>query len=238
MTRPSDAPAPAPRGPTRAAARTARGGSHGNGAAVVVGEVCRRADRRRCDSSRSRRPRVGIFSLVVNDVPGQRHLSAAARDLELEVCAARRSSITKPRSARVASSAESITSVSTSSSTRPDPSARSPSRMAAIWAKSLTSDEERDRPDSPSSGQEHHLDAVAVTQPDGVAVAQPVLRNAARRSRRCRSGSPCRAGRTRRLRSSISACSRDTSVLNTWKSAVVRRPIDERGTIHRHGLAR
>ena len=47
-------------------------------------------------------------------------------------CPAWFASMMKPRSAPVTSMAESSTSVSTSSSTRPEPSARSPSRSAAI----------------------------------------------------------------------------------------------------------
>ena len=59
----------------------------------------------------------------------QRDLAARARELELELpCGL--ASMMKPRSAPVTSMAESSTSVSTSSSTRPDPSARSPSEQA------------------------------------------------------------------------------------------------------------
>ncbi len=73
----------------------------------------------------------GIFSLVVNDVPDKvvRPLPRAILNSSSPSALA---SIMNPRSALVTSSAESITSVSTSSSTRPDPSARRPLRIAAI----------------------------------------------------------------------------------------------------------
>ncbi len=94
----------------------------------------------------------GIFSLVANEVPDSVILPRARAVLNSSVpCWS--ASITNPRSARVASIAESSTSVSTSSSTRPEPSARSPSSTAAICAKSLSSDDERTSPDSSPSAR-------------------------------------------------------------------------------------
>ena len=108
----------------------------------------------------------------------QRLPSLAAGRLELEV-ARGFASMMKPRSALVTSSAESITSVRTSSSTRPEPSARRPLRMAAIWPRSVTSDERlRAEPDaSIVAEREHQFDGVGATQPDPIPVLQGALRH-------------------------------------------------------------
>jgi len=72
-----------------------------------------------------------VLILVVKDVPASVCFPRprATRNWSSPVASA---SMMKPRSAVVASTAESSTSVSTSSRTRPDPRARRPFRMAAI----------------------------------------------------------------------------------------------------------
>ena len=88
----------------------------------------------------------------------------------------------KPRSAPVTSIAESSTSASTSSSTRPDPSARSPSSSAAICRSSVAAeigallDRRRLVVD-----EEHDLGVAGLAEPDLVAVREHLLGDAARR---------------------------------------------------------
>ena len=95
----------------------------------------------------------GILLLIVNDVPDRVRPPRPRAVLNSSTpCAS--GIMMNPRSALVTSSAESITSVSTSSSTRPDPSARRPLRMAAICARSLASvDVERSTDEASSSAR-------------------------------------------------------------------------------------
>ncbi len=81
----------------------------------------------------------GILALVVNEVPG-RVMCPWPRAVLNSSSLSPLASMTKPRSALVTSSAESITSVSTSSTTAPEPRARKPFSTAAICRRSLTSE--------------------------------------------------------------------------------------------------
>ena len=86
-------------------------------------------------------------------------------------------SMMKPRSAPLTSIAESSTSDSTSSSTRPEPSARRPSSSAAICRRSPIAVVVGDLSDVRLGvgEQEHHLGAAAAAEPDAVAVDERLL---------------------------------------------------------------
>ena len=81
-----------------------------------------------------------------------------------------------PRSAPLTSIAESSTSDSTSSSTRPEPSARRPSRSAAIWRRSPIAVVVAFSIGRGTVGEEeHHLGAAAAAEADAIAVHQRPL---------------------------------------------------------------
>ena len=108
---------------------------------------------------------------------GQRDACRAPRAILNSSSPSAGASMMNPRSAPLTSIAESSTSDSTSSSTRPVPSARSPSSSAAIWRRSPIAvvvggllGEPR-----PIGGQEDHLRAAAAAEPDAVAVHQRAL---------------------------------------------------------------
>ena len=85
-------------------------------------------------------------------------------------------SMMNPRSAPLTSIAESSTSASTSSRTRPEPSARRPSRSAAIWRRSpIAVVVALSMAGSTVGEEEHHLGAAAAAEPDAVAVHERAL---------------------------------------------------------------
>ncbi len=135
----------------RSACRPDRGSAPGEAACTARGECrappsrrdrtrdCFRADPRRPAPDRSRRPPPGILRLVSKLLPGRVTRPRPRASLNSSSFSAF-ASMMKPRSAPVTSMAESITSASTSSSTRPDPRARRPSSSAAICRRSPTAE--------------------------------------------------------------------------------------------------
>ena len=117
----------------------------------------------------------GILRLVAKLPPGS-VLRPRARAILNSSSSVGAASMMKPRSAPLTSIAESSTSASTSSSTRPEPSARSPSSSAAIWRRSPIAVVVALLDGGRAVGeQEHHLGAAAAAEPDAVAVHERPL---------------------------------------------------------------
>ena len=170
----------------------------------------------------------GIFWLVANDCPGS-VTRPRARPILNSSSPMRLASMMNPRSAPVASMAESITSSSTSSSTRADPSARSESSSVEICLKSMTPEVWLRRESVESSSR-------------NTSSALPLRPNRIRsrcfngRSVTCSSFTnvPYREPRSFNTYlpsspSAISACSRDTSTLAGRKSLSLLRPMRNTG---------
>jgi hypothetical protein len=147
-----------------------RDGAHvdvGQLAVEQVGEDLRLA---RCGTL----PRESCGS-VAKLVPGQRLLPRPRASLNSSSCSAP-ASMMKPRSAPVTSIAESSTSASTSSSTRPLPSARRPSSSAAICRRSpMAVVVALSWAGAGVGEQEDQLGAARPSEPDAVAVDQRAL---------------------------------------------------------------
>jgi hypothetical protein len=133
--------------------------------------------------SRSRTPRAGILLLVVNDVPGSVRPPRPRAFLNSSTPSAS-GIMMKPRSALVTSSAESMTSVSTSSSTRPGSEGaeavedrRHLGEIARVGGGGA-----QHRTTASSSARNTSSHVVAVAEADRVAVHQAAARQSARRS--------------------------------------------------------
>ena len=146
-----------------------------DGPHVDVREVAVEQVRRRSAARRVRKTSSGILRLVAKLPPGSvwwprpRAILNSSSPVAL-------ASMMKPRSAPLTSIAESSTSDSTSSSTRPDPSARSPSSSAVTWRRSpIAVVADRSATVLGPLDHEDHLGAAGATEPDPVAVRQRLL---------------------------------------------------------------